>query len=399
MSPRRVLLLFSYAVVSFAQWWCSQGSYLCDAPYDPLKQTDLRCGICRSWTYSANIAGDELRLIGLDGGPLPGDGNGSHNYMVSTTLDRSFDLTNGSHWQLALLPSFMRSTRHGALWSSPDNSTIFAYGGRTPAPNPAQSGNELPTLDVSSEKWTDQNSPISLYRLTDGADVNIPESQMAYYIGGFQDQTVSTEAPSDGLAHYATSVAVFDTGTKIPSLVDAPFLPIQNGAAFHVSIGTGLLIYIGGESPHQPVLNQTGDTNMIVNSWDYVWVYDIKGDKWYNQTTSNAPSPRTEFCGSIMYDGVTNSYQIWTIGGADYESSKVLDTVSVLSIPSFEWFEAEKAAVLMSTACVNVGPQIFVIGGRNEDTAGGGTDYGAIAYIYDVNAQTSTTSYTASHTS
>lgn len=391
-NPLVFLILFVQRII--AQDWCSAGSNTCDSI--GRVPSDLGCGFCRSWTFFSNIANNKLRMLGLDGGATASDGDPSNTYMVSAPLDRDFDLTDGAKWRLDLLPDSVPNVKGGALWSNPDNSTIFAYGGRAASELDVPSSNDIPQLDTADDKWTVEQAAIQLNRLTNGAPVNVPELGKAFYIGGWKDPTVVTDAPDDGLQHFAQSVAVFDTKGKSLSLVDAPFLPVQNGAAFYIPVGEGLLVYFGGEVPSSEA-QESSDT-VTANDWSNVWIYDIEADEWFEQPTTDAPSPRSEFCGSVMYDADTKSWQIWAIGGADPESNEVLNTVSILSIPSFQWFTAEDAAVRMSISCANVGPQIFVIGGRTENSPGGGDDYGSVAFIYDVNEQATTSLYTASHT-
>lgn len=101
---RFLLSLWWFALVAAQNNdWCSSSSILCGTSANV--QTDLSCGVCRSWTYSANIAGNTLRMLGLDGGATAGDGNSNNTYMVYATLDTDFDLTNGKNWLLELLPS------------------------------------------------------------------------------------------------------------------------------------------------------------------------------------------------------------------------------------------------------------------------------------------------------
>jgi hypothetical protein len=162
-------------------------------------------------------------------------------------------------------------------------------------------------------------------------------------------------------------------------------------------VGGGALVYFGGESPPSP--NPGKDADFKVNAWDHVWVYDIKGDKWYKQDTTGTAFSRSDFCASTLYDEASKSWQIWAIGGADLDSnSKVVDTVSILSIPSFQWFSAGAAIPRMSISCQRFGSQIFVMGGRTELSITGGDDYESAAFIYDTNKQASVSTFSPSST-
>lgn len=396
---RWLLLLFVSAYIqnSLAQGWCSFSSSKCEDTGEALK--NLSCGWCRSWTFGTNIANNKLRMIGLDGGALPGDGNSSNNYMVELSLDQDVDISDGSAWQLTLLPSSVPKLKGSTLWSDSSNSTLFNYGGRSPGPL-VPNGNDIPTLDTQSDQWSVATTLISIQRLAEGASVNALDINKAFYIGGYQSNFTSTDAPSDGLLHYTTSMFQFDTNTNMPSQIDAPFLPIQFGAASYIPVGGGALVYFGGESPSTPTVKPKDPypTDLSVKAWDHAWVYDIEGEKWYKQSTTGTATPRTQFCTSTVYDAGSRSWQIWAIGGADFESGEVVDTVSILSIPSFQWFSAGAATARMSLSCQGVGSQIFVMGGRTEFTVGGGDDYDSVGYIYDTNKQASVSTFSPSST-
>src|SRR6201999_3192158 len=113
---------------SYAETWCKADTKIyCNITGNQL--FDLSCGWCRSWTFASNIAGNKLRMVGLDGGALPGDGNATRDYMVEASLDEQFNLTDGKNWKLSLLPNGYPKLKGTTLWSNPSNSTLFTYGG------------------------------------------------------------------------------------------------------------------------------------------------------------------------------------------------------------------------------------------------------------------------------
>jgi hypothetical protein len=368
-----------------SKYWCEDnGRTFCDSNGTIL--SDLSCGWCRSWTFASNIAGNKLRLIGLDGGALPGDGNATRDYMVEASLDEPFNLTDGTNWKLSVLPSGYPKLKGGALWSDPSNTTLFEYGGHSVdlfAPNET----DIPTFKTRENKWSMTSALITIQRLTTGTSVNVPDLGQAYYIGGYQSNYTSANVPRDGLSHYATSMLQFSTGSIGSVQFEAPFLPAQFGAVAHIPLGdSDVLIYFGGETPNSQVLKSRNVTEFTVNSWEYVWIYDIKRNKWYRQATTGTITPRSEFCTATVSDPATSSWQIWVFGGGDFKTKNVVDTVSVLSIPAFRWFSAGPAAIRMATSCQRYGAQVFVIGGLQSFSPGRG-DYPAIAYVYDLNKQ------------
>jgi hypothetical protein len=65
-----------------------------------------------------------------------------------------------------------------------------------------------------------------------------------------------------------------------------------------------------------------------------VFVYDIAEDRWYNQTTTGTIASRTEFCAVVQHDPSSSTYEVYVLGGADYESKEVLSDVYVYDLVS-----------------------------------------------------------------
>lgn len=257
---------------------------------------------------------------------------------------------------------------------------------------------DLAMLDVPSDKWSIVSSLISIQRLMAGVSVNVPELGKAYYIGGFESANYTSKTVvDDGLNHFATTMIQYDTAAKVASQIDAPFLPVQYGAVSYIPINGGALIYFGGETP--PSTSASDNATFAINSWDYVWVYDISHNKWYHQPTTGTTTPRSEFCTSTLFDPISKTWQIWVIGGGDIKFGQVVDTVSVLSIPAFRYFEAGPAIPRMATSCQSFGSQIFVIGGRvllSPEVPS--DDYPAIAFVYDAVKQGAVSSFVPTST-
>jgi hypothetical protein len=387
------LLLFSTLVQpSLANPWCNAGTEInCETTGKRL--FDLSCGWCRSWKFASTIVGDKLCMVGLDGGALPGDGYAARDYLVTADLRRPFDLTDGKSWKLSLLPDDQPKLKDGALWADPWNSTIFRYGGRAIDPGPPLA-NDVFTLNTKSNEWAVVSDILSPSRRTAGASVNVPHLGKAFYVGGRRSNAGGNPKPLR--SSFVNSMLEFNTVTATFTEKDAPFFPVDSGSVSHIrtSIKNDLLLYFGGDTPPDPQLR---DSLMETeNRWDQVWIYDIKNEKWYRQPTTGKVAPRSQFCTSSIYDPVSKSWQIWAIGGVDIKTNTVVDTVSVLSVPSFEWFEAGPAETRMATTCERVGSQIFVIGGMQAldlEFNSGGDDYPAIAFIYDINKQAPVTTF------
>lgn len=400
------LIFLTLLQPSLAAWCQPETKVYCK---DTNKQlSDLSCGWCRSWTFASNIAGNKLRMVGLDGGALPGDGNATRDYLVEASLDHAFDLTDGENWKLSPLPSSYPKLKGSTLWSNPSNSTLFSYGGHSLEQIRNINIGGIMALDISSNRWNMPPPRTTTPRMTGGASVSAPNLGKAFYIGGFQPQYVNhvnrgRRGSTERMNNHANSMVQFDTRTRAINLINAPFLPVQFGAASYIPTGSGALIYFGGETPPSQITKNYTDYN--VNSWDFVWVYDIKGNKWYRQPTTGIVAPRSQFCTSTIFDEDSQSWQIWAIGGSDFESGNVGNTVSVLSIPSFQWFSAGPSETRSATSCERVGSQIFVIGGMQAIEEPdplfntGGNDYPAIAFVYDINKQAPVSSFVPTSTS
>ncbi|KAL2816667.1 hypothetical protein BJX63DRAFT_419866 [Aspergillus granulosus] len=313
--------------------------------------SDLSGGFCRSWKFGATIVNDVLYLNGLDGGLIPGDGNSTNNYLVEVDLSDPLDLSDGANYNLSLIPSNVPSLKGQALWSNQRNTTLYSYGGL--GANNILADEGAWTYTLGNGEWELQSGSIKPVRLSYGAQVNVPERQAAYWL----------------------------------SQLDAPFTSVQEGALVYIPTHRlGTLIYFGGEVPSE----QSGtNATLTPNAWDFVQIYDLQDEKWYNQTTTGNVASRTQFCAAVVHDPDSWSYEIYVIGGADYESKDLVTNVSYLSIPSFKWYTAEGLSEgRMSLTCEAYGRQIFGIGGRLAwaDGADAGC-YDTPAFLYDAQTE------------
>ncbi|KAE8163035.1 hypothetical protein BDV40DRAFT_264045 [Aspergillus tamarii] len=346
--------------------------------------SDLSDGFCRSYTFGANIVNDVLYMVDLDGGLIPGDTNSSNNYLVQLDLSSSFSTDDGSKYKMSLIDSKVPKMKGQALWSDKDNTTLFTYGGNYLDVTSVDQG--LWTYTIADRSWKLQQTSIQPVRLQGGAYANVPEIQAAYWVGGFQNRD-TTPAITDSTVGYATGMIQFNTTTGTLTQLDAPFTPVQQGALVYLPAGEmGVLVFVGGEVPS---IKDGINATLTPNQWNYVWVYDIAENKWYNQTTTGSVASRTQFCAVVEQDPSTSSYQIYVIGGADYKSEESLTDVSYLSIPSFKWFQAGPLSKpRMTLVCQAYGRQIFGVGGRLAWSVDSGAGcYDMPAFIYDAQSE------------
>ncbi|KAL2783093.1 hypothetical protein BJX66DRAFT_349881 [Aspergillus keveii] len=346
--------------------------------------SDLSGGFCQSWKFGATIANEVLYMIGLHGGQMPGDDNSTNNYLVELDLSGPVDLSDGANYNLSLISSDVPSLKDQALWPNRRNTTLYSYGGRGESNASADEG--AWTYTLGNEEWELQSGSVKPVRLSYGAHVNVPDLQAAYWVGGYQSHN-TTPSFTDDTKEYTTVMLQFNTTTGEFSQLDAPFTPVQEGALVYIpNRRLGTLIYFGGEVPSE----QSGtDATLTPNAWDYVQIYDLEEETWYNQTTTGDVTSRTQFCAAVVNDPDSWSYQIFVIGGADFESENIVTEISYLSIPSFKWYTAKGLTEeRMSLTCEVFGRQIFGIGGRLAWDDGADADcYDAAAFIYDAQTE------------
>jgi hypothetical protein len=70
------------------------------------------------------------------------------------------------------------------------------------------------------------------------------------------------------------------------------------------------------------------------------FIYSTKQSKWFSYTspeTSAVPNPHINFCATIVSAPDSSSYQIIIYAGRTPPNMATVDSVWVLSIPSFDW--------------------------------------------------------------
>ena len=98
-------------------------------------------------------------------------------------------------------------------------------------------------------------------------------------------------------------------------------------------------------------------------------VYDVSGDRWYQQASKNAPGARTRGCAVVGVASDKSSFNIYYYGGYDglHPESSFYDDVWVLSLPSFTWTQINQGQAVHARAghqCFTPYPdQMMVLGG------------------------------------
>lgn len=217
-------------------------------------------------------------------------------------------------------------------------------------------------------------------RVTHGAGVNIPSEYLGFYFSGLQSQSggyLENYNENDNPSIAANTMVKVDMSqmgfAQWESLPLDSSVTARGGASLAwLPFGTqGLLVALGGvSSPADAFANQSakessGDSAFMTK----LSIYDVKGEKWYTQsTTGDSPPPTADACAVVAHENGTNSYQIYVYGGYSGDlSSEPYNNIWILSVPSFEWkqvISSDADGGRYGHICVTPYPdQMLVIGG------------------------------------
>ncbi|KAL4767762.1 hypothetical protein BDW60DRAFT_199269 [Aspergillus nidulans var. acristatus] len=299
--------------------------------------------------------------------------NNAEGLLYTLDLSQSFNTENDN--LTALFDTFAKAGgiggniaptyRDGVMFAN-DN-MFYLYGGLLdntddvddPAANTVlayqayQYGTERPAWEprfVSSNL----NDGVTRY-ITNGAGVNAPSENMGWYISGMRapgwgpiwDNETATNVSQRMVTVDMSDMEnpVFENvslSSDVPGRANAEavWLPVAE---------SGVIVLIGGVT--EPVtISAAGLSDEQKEESERespafmrtVSVYDVAGDRWYNQnTTGDIPPQLTQFCSVYASASDGSSHNIYIYGGYDGldERSHPSDDVYVLSVPSFEWIQ------------------------------------------------------------
>ncbi|KAE9577418.1 hypothetical protein CGMCC3_g6564 [Colletotrichum fructicola] len=201
-----------------------------------------------------------------------------------------------------------------------------------------------------------------LLRPTDGTFTQSKDT--GYYFGGIvrrrSDSYISdwnVSIPTPGLVSYnMTSGEIKNTTSKF-----GQYGTFKEGSSQFLPFGdAGVLLFLGGQEA--PITSREGGWEEI--DFSQVTLFDIKGQKWYTQSTTGSKSARRRrFCTTGVL-GPNNTFEIFIYGGWS-SNQDVFSDVYVLSVPGFRFFKAgDSSTPRYDQACVVVGRrQMLSIGG------------------------------------
>lgn len=290
----------------------------------------------------------------------------------------------------------------GALLGNDDE--FYLYGGTLFLTSRYSAPDGGSVLEYSKSKYGDDDGrsffqgfqnvdlPNDMTRyITYGASANAPSEQKAWYFGGYRSD-------SWGPIYYEGVNTTFDPSTVSNTFISLD-LSVQGGEVWKnvtlpsgtrsradpsmvwVPVGEkGILVVMGGvtypaynnanESSENPAQSKKDSPEFMAT----VDVYDVAGDKWYQQPTQGPPPALARGCAVVATAKDKSSYNIYYYGGYDGLDldANFNDDVWILSLPSFMWMQVSASTGSHARAghqCVMPYPdQMITIGGRTSNT-------------------------------
>jgi hypothetical protein len=211
--------------------------------------------------------------------------------------------------------------------------------------------------------------------ITYGGAANAPSENKAWYFSGMTSPThgeINLNWNPDGktfaqnVSNYFVEVDMAEQGAGVwtNSTLPSKIKGRANPEMVWVPVGEqGILVVLGGvvyphwtarftqsENPERSVSTTSAPHSESETDQDIqrrespafmkeIDIYDIAGNRWYKQTSTNAPGTRTRGCAVLATASDYSSFNIYYYGGFDGISPKdpFDDDVWVLSLPSFTW--------------------------------------------------------------
>ncbi|KAI1105155.1 hypothetical protein F4804DRAFT_148260 [Jackrogersella minutella] len=198
-------------------------------------------------------------------------------------------------------------------------------------------------------------------------------SHVGYALGGQAtsktDSSIQKEYPGyalTGLVSYDFQTGQWNNASTVPYYEG--FGTSLNARAEYVPFGpNGLLLFLGGaEAPFD-----ANDKNIVQCNWNSLMITDPVTGEWYRQATSGARPPTIERACSVGVQGPNNTYEIFIYGGTSDQIEGTSESVHILSLPGFVFFDAQSPGTQRADhACTVVG------NGKRQMLSYGGVDGG-----------------------
>ncbi|ORY64886.1 uncharacterized protein BCR38DRAFT_186468 [Pseudomassariella vexata] len=222
--------------------------------------------------------------------------------------------------------------------------------------------------------------------ITYGGAASSPSENKGWYFGGMRSASggpIYYPGSNESLnpLNVSNTLITLDMATQTEESWSNSTLPASikgraNPDLVWVPVGEqGILVAIGGviyPDFNNPIMLSQNEAQSRLESPEFmstIDIYDIAGNKWYKQNTTDGPGQLTQGCAVVAPAQDYSSYNIYYYGGYDglHANGDFNDDVWILSLPSFIWIKVSSGRTAHARAghqCVMPYPdQMMVIGG------------------------------------
>ena len=266
------------------------------------------------------------------------------------------------------------------IWAGPNNSSFYVWGGGT-CPfmfeGVGAPPNDLWRFDADGRgggSWTDIPVPDSVIRPTDPFFASA--NGVGYVLGGYVSAYSVPALAGDSNVEAIPGLTTYDMSSNVwanesTSLLSPTGLATAGQLIYVSTFGkSGVLVSLGGSYFPLPLY----DDGSEALPFSEIPIYDIESGNWFKQVASGqVPRWRLNFCAAGV-QGNNGTYEIFIHGGdvpggsGATSNIAALDQIYVLSLPSFQWFEADYPPTVarFGHSCHVVGygqRQLLIVGG------------------------------------
>ncbi|KAI1142125.1 hypothetical protein F5Y05DRAFT_402113 [Hypoxylon sp. FL0543] len=403
------------AWLAFASGWLASSVYGQEAPWGGWVDNQVNSTLC--WWHSLRVAtlkdmvyidgGDQQFVAGIADGStslLPPDDN-PFGYIWTLNFSTPFSSSTNFSSILGTISkapnggaanNFAPNYHDGALLANDDE--FYLYGGSLIMTSTLSEPDADTVLGYLAEQYGPNRESFHAGFLNDrlpdrmtgyvtfGGAANAPSENKAWYFGGYRspswgpiyqyyNSSVDPSNVSDTLITLDMSTQQQEIWTNVTLPPGTPSR--ANPSVVWVPVGEqGILVVIGGVTyPDYNNANRTSQNAAQSNKdspgfMSKIDVYDIAGNKWYQQPAQSSPPQLAKGCAVLGVAQDYSSFNIYYYGGYNGidENSDFNDDVWILSLPTFMWMKVSSGTAEHARAghqCVTPYPdQMFTIGGR-----------------------------------
>ncbi|KAH9826291.1 Host cell factor [Teratosphaeria destructans] len=247
----------------------------------------------------------------------------------------TIDASTANAFEIAELGDPDKIGAHGALWQT--NDTLYVYG-TTGAAN-----DELSAYNTTTGAWSTvkvAGGPLNVGNRNSATFASDPYSGLGFILGGNGSNTKNV----GGMVRFDASDPKNLSWTNETLGNGSYGLDVPNyyfeGQMLYVPAGDeGILVVFGGANISAGI--QPDWEWPYYSTFALISVYDIASHTWFLQKASgDIPAHKASFCGVVTTSPDDSAFHITIYGGYSLELTDAVETVSILTLPSFTWIDA-----------------------------------------------------------